>query len=117
MHPCVYISITIIVDQLLLSSNIDGVDYLTTNEVVTFLPGETCVSVNVSILDDNIPEQNETFVATLKTLDSFPGQSKKQTVDNVSIGDMSTALGIIIDDDTPGTYTYIRTLHFLSSNK
>ena len=73
--------------------------------------------MNVSILDDNIPEQNETFVATLKTLDSFPGQSKKQIVDNVSIGDVSTALGIIIDDDTPGMYTYIRTLHCLSSNK
>jgi len=78
-----------------LFSYIDGVDYTATNETIVFPPGETCVSVNVDITDDNVHEENETFIGSLKTSDSTP--------DHVSIGTPSTAIGTIIDDDNLGT--------------
>ena len=46
------------------------------------------VSVSVDIIDDGIHEGNETFIGTLKISNSV--------FDNVII---STAVGIIIDDD------------------
>ena len=56
-----------------------------------FAPGETCVSVVVSVTDDEVHEKDETFVGSLKTSNSTP--------DNVLIGDPSMAVGTIIDDD------------------
>ena len=60
-------------------------------ETVTFAPGETCVSVVVSVTDDEVHEKNETFVGSLKTSNLTP--------DNVLTGDPSMAVGTIIDDD------------------
>lgn len=67
-------------------------DYIATNQTVTFLPGETCVSVTVDIRDDSINELNETFIGTIKTGASTP--------DHITIGSPSTAVGTIIDDDS-----------------
>ena len=60
-------------------------------ETVTFAPGETCVSVVVSVTDDEVHEKNETFVGSLKTSNLTP--------DNVFTGDPSMSVGTIIDDD------------------
>ena len=69
-----------------------GVDYTAvTSQTVTFAPGETCVSVIVSVTDDEVHEKNETFIGSLKR-----GSS---TSDNVLIGNPSIATGAIIDDD------------------
>jgi len=51
--------------------------------------------VTVDILDDSIHEANETFIAILKASNSF---------DNVVIGEQSTSVGIISDDDILGNY-------------
>ena len=66
---------------------------------MTFLPGETCVSVTVPINDDSIPEKTESFVAVLMTSDATP--------DHVSIGTPSTAVGLITDNDPLGKHTYV----------
>ena len=71
--------------------HIDGADYISVNQTITFPPNETCVSVTVEILDDGIHEENETFIAILKRNDSI--------FNNVVIGTPSTAVGLIIDDD------------------
>jgi len=72
-----------------------GGDYTAiASETVTFAPGETCVSVVVSVTDDEIHEKNETFVGSLKPSNLTP--------DNVLIEDPSMAVGTIIDDDDLG---------------
>ncbi len=38
-----------------------GADYITQSGTLTFAPGETRKSVTINILDDNLPESNETF--------------------------------------------------------
>ena len=48
--------------------------------------------MTVDILDDSIHEANETFIAILKASD------------NVVIGEQSTSVGIISDDDILGNY-------------
>jgi len=69
-----------------------GVDYTAiTTETVTFPPGETCVSVAVTVTDDVVHEKYETFAGSLKTSNLTP--------DNVLTRDPSMAVGIIIDDD------------------
>ena len=82
--------------EFLLLPYIDGDDYIATNQTVTFQPGETCVSVTVDIMDDGLHEKNETFIGILKTSDYTPG--------HVSIGEPSTAVGTIIDDDILGKW-------------
>ena len=77
----------------------DGVDYIATNQTITFLPGETCVSVTVDIIDDLIHEENESFIGILKISDSA-------VLDDISIGEPSTSVGIIIDDDVLGKYSH-----------
>jgi len=82
-----------------------GGDYTAiASETVTFAPGETCVSVGVSVTDDEVHEKNETFVGSLKINNS--------TLDNVLIGDPSMAVGTIIDDDDDLSKT-----NAISSNK
>jgi len=77
---------------ILLLCYIAGGDYTAiASETVTFAPGETCVSVVVSVTDDEVHEKNETFVGSLKTSNSTP--------DNVLIVDPSMSVGTIIDDD------------------
>ena len=69
-----------------------GEDYTAiASETVTFAPGETCVSVVVSVTDDEVHEKDETFVGLLKASNSTP--------DNVLIEDPSMAVGNITDDD------------------
>ena len=63
-----------------------GSDYTQTNETLTFSAGETTKTIDVPVLEDGSPEEDETFTVTL---------SKAV---NVTIGD-STGTGTILDDD------------------
>ena len=84
---------------------IDGIDYTAAQDVVvTFLPGEDCVLVNVGITDDSINEENETFIGILKSLDATPS--------NVLIGAPSRAIGTIINDDPISKYNLYIVCHF-----
>jgi len=88
------ISILLVVDYLLTPTLFltVGVDYTAiASETVTFSPGETCVSVVVNVTDDVVHEKNETFVGSLKTSNSTPG--------NILVRDPSLAVGTIINDD------------------
>ena len=69
--------------------NIGGIDYVITNENITFPPGEVCVSIEVDILSNFILEETEIFIGVLQTIDTTP--------DHVSIVKPSTAIGIIIE--------------------
>ena len=87
---------------------IDGVDYTAAQDVVvTFLPGEDCVLVNVGITDDSINEENETFIGILKSLDATPS--------NVLIGAPSRAIGTIINDDPISKYICCLSFHITVS--
>ena len=67
-----------------------GADYTAANGTLTFAPGETSKSISVTITDDDVDEENETFTVTL-------GNAV-----NASIG-QATATGTITDDDTPAS--------------
>ena len=45
--------------------NADASDFLTTSVVATFLEGETNAVANVFVINDNIPEGNETFTVVI----------------------------------------------------
>ena len=78
--------------------NIGGIDYVITNEIVTFPPGEVSVSINVFVFEDSYIEENETFIGVLQTIDTTP--------DHVSIGKPSRAIatGIIIETQLLSKY-------------
>ena len=64
-----------------------GVDYVSANGTLTFPPGETSATIAVTVLDDDMKEENETF---------------KVVLTNPSGASLSVteAKGAIIDDDT-----------------
>ncbi len=65
-----------------------GSDYVSTNGMVAFSPGDTDQSITVTVLGDMIDETNETFFVEL----SNP--------DNATVGD-AQGVGTINDDDAP----------------
>ena len=68
-----------------------GEDYTPTIEVLTFTSAPSQVSVNISISNDAVVEQQETFGVRLSTTDNL-------TQDEATI--------IIIDDTSMVTYTF-----------
>lgn len=68
-----------------------GVDYVSTPQAITFLPGQTSKQVSVAITDDNSVEGSETFTAALSTVTPLGGRS-------VDVSDTGT--GTIVDDGT-----------------
>ena len=71
------------------------VDYFTLVQNITFESGETLKVFNVSIVNDTLPEINESFEVVLMSLPDFP---------DVNIGVPSVAIGTIFDDDLPGKH-------------
>ncbi len=69
-------------------SALAGSDYLSASGALTFAPGATTQSVMVDFIADDVIEPNETFSVTLSD------------AAGAAIGD-ATALGTILDDDTP----------------
>ena len=64
-----------------------GTDYTTTNQSVTFTPGETVKVVSVPVLGDTLDETDETFTVSLPS------------ADNATIA-TATGTVTIVDDDT-----------------
>ena len=60
-----------------------------------FNVGDSNATVSINITDDNDDEGNETFGLVLKRTDGTP--------DTVQIIGPTTAFGIIVDNDEPGT--------------
>ncbi|HYG25023.1 MAG TPA: Calx-beta domain-containing protein [Verrucomicrobiae bacterium] len=72
-----------------------GVDYIPTNTIVTFLPGETVKSVRVPVIDNGLPQGNKTVAIAL----SNPSGSFLQ--------EPSTAILTIVDTViAPGTISF-----------
>ena len=67
--------------------HIGGVDYSTANVQVTFAPDQTRRCVDIPIVDDNIPEEDEMFNVVI------------QNSDDVSPSQPSTTKITIIDED------------------
>jgi len=63
---------------------------------ITFSSGIDSVTISVDIVNDIIPESDETFEVFLKSL---PGN-------DVVIGEPSVAVGIILDDEIPSKTFY-----------
>jgi len=63
-----------------------GTDYVAASGVITFGPGETTKTIDVTVVSDSIPEPDETFVVTL----SSPSNA---------ILERASAVGVIEDDD------------------
>jgi solute carrier family 8 (sodium/calcium exchanger) len=67
-------------------------DYIHVEGRLEFAAGETEKNIEIKIIDDTAFEQDEDFFVDLKVLDAFA----------VSLGALTTARVIIIDDDEPG---------------
>lgn len=87
-----------LVSEVALSQNIntcnnvtDGDDYTAGLYTVKFLPGQTSVTFNVSITDDNVKEDTEVFILTIKGGNSLPV--------NATRADPFKATVIVVDDD------------------
>ena len=64
---------------------------------ITFESGENSTVFTVTIVNDTLPEIDESFEVVLKSLPDSP---------NVLIGVPSVAVGTIFDDDLPGKQFY-----------
>jgi len=73
-----------------------NVDYITLDQNITFDSGDSNNTFSVRIVNDTIPESDETFEVFLKPL---PG-------DDVVIGEPSVAVGTIFDDEVPSKAFY-----------
>ena len=80
-----------------------GSDYTQTNGTLTFSAGETTKTINVPVLEDGSPEEDETFTVTLS--DAV----------NATIGD-GTGTGTIQDDDPVPTALSIEDVEGLESS-
>ena len=70
---------------------VEGSDYGSGPYMVNFNAGETRVSFNVSILDDDIPENDKTFILTID-YSSLPN--------NVYVGTLNETEITVVDDDS-----------------
>src|SRR5207247_1763263 len=90
-------------DMTVLVSTADGTassssDYAAlSNQLVTILAGQTTATVTVTVNNDSIVEDNETFTASLSS-PKFNGATDATRV--VLSGTNSTATGTITNDDT-----------------
>lgn len=79
-----------------------GVDFMATNGVLTFLPGETNKSFRVRIIDDTVIEGNEAIQLSLSALDA-----------QGYIGPFGLATLTIVDNDFgPGELTFGATTYY-----
>ncbi len=74
---------------------IAGSDYVATSGILTFGPGETSAAFQISILDDSLPENDETLNLTLSN-----------PTGGARIGSPGSAVLTILDNDTsrPGSF-------------
>ncbi|XP_058583138.1 adhesion G-protein coupled receptor V1 isoform X4 [Neofelis nebulosa] len=79
-----------------------GLDYIFTPSILHFVDGERYKNIDIMILDDNIPEGDETFQLILTN--PSPG---------VELGEKTIALiTILANDDGPGVLSFNNSEHF-----
>ena len=79
----------------------DGSDYIGTTESITFQPGETLSTVQVMVIDDNVHEGIQSFIAELTTTD--------RAVDIFE----PDATAEILDEDGENTYFEVMHTHMV----
>ncbi len=87
----------------------DGLDYLSTNTLVVFAPGEMVRVVTVPVFEDGLNEAPETvgLVLTNPAVLNSPSSS-------VSLGISAATLTIVDNDFQPGEFTFITGSNFVS---
>jgi len=81
-----------ICDYSIYSTSLAGVDYTSVVTNITFNNGVDSTVFTVPIINDDVPETNETFEVFLKNIPDSPYK--------VIFDDPSVAVGTIVDDDT-----------------
>ena len=77
-----------------------GSDYVATSGVLEFGAGERTLELSVTIIDDDVEEDDEQFTIHLSEPHSGGGEGVAQT----ALGDAAVATVTIINDDFPGTF-------------
>ena len=67
----------------------NNIDYSSTTQAVTIIAGTNSKIVNITVMDDNIVENNETFIVSLALPSSLGPR--------IMTGSIISATGIIID--------------------
>jgi len=80
-----------------------GVDYTHAEGILSFSPGETHKEITIPIIDDDLPEPDETFEIALSTPASTASANGDAQKASYNWEAHSACKVLIIDDDRPGT--------------
>ena len=85
-----------------------GEDYERTEGTLCFKPGETVKTISVTIIDDDIFEEDEHFTVRLSNIRLAGSDGKPESYDGPAgvLGPNATAEVVILDDDYPGVFTF-----------
>lgn len=85
-----------------------GEDYERTEGTLCFKPGETVKTISVTIIDDDIFEEDEHFTVRLSNIRLAGSDGKPESYNGPAgvLGPNSTAEIVILDDDYPGVFTF-----------
>lgn len=81
-----------------------GVDFMESEQILHFMPGQTILNANVSLIDDLLDEPNETISLTLSG------------IFNAELGE-SDAVLTIMDNDAPPSVSFNKQAYFAFSNE
>lgn len=85
-----------------------GEDYERTEGTLCFKPGETVKTISVTIIDDDIFEEDEHFTVRLSNIRLAGSDGKAESYEGPAgvLGLNSVAEIVILDDDYPGVFTF-----------
>ena len=85
-----------------------GEDYERTEGTLCFKPGETVKTISVTIIDDDIFEEDEHFTVRLSNIRLAGSDGKAESYEGPAgvLGHNSVAEIVILDDDYPGVFTF-----------
>lgn len=85
-----------------------GEDYERTEGTLCFKPGETVKTISVTIIDDDIFEEDEHFTVRLSNIRLAGSDGKAESYEGPAgvLGHNSLAEIVILDDDYPGVFTF-----------
>ena len=85
-----------------------GEDYERTEGTLCFKPGETVKTISVTIIDDDIFEEDEHFTVRLSNIRLAGSDGKSESYEGPAgvLGHNSVAEIVILDDDYPGVFTF-----------
>lgn len=85
-----------------------GEDYEKTEGTLCFKPGETVKTISLTVLDDDIFEEDEHFTVRLSNIRVAGPDGKAESYSGPAgvLGKNSVAEVVILDDDYPGVFTF-----------